>query len=73
MQSVERNYYILDRKPKLHIPSTKNTQINLVPIGFGLIGLSSVRAVLKISAILLKYAALNGFFFVLSWVKPIQN
>ena len=30
MQSVERNYYILDRKPKLHIPSTKNTQTNLV-------------------------------------------
>ena len=59
------------RKPKLYIPGmyTIKTQMNLVD--FCLLADWAVRAVLKMSAILIKYP--NCFFFIFSWAKQGDN
>ena len=50
-------------RTKLYIQSTTNKEINLVLRFFGQSGASAVRADMKISAILLKYATFEGVFF----------
>ena len=60
-------------RTKLYIQSTTNKEINLVLRFFGQSGASAVRADMKISAILLKYATFEGVFFIFSWAKKLAQ
>ena len=52
--------------PKLYIPSTIKTQINLVPFCWAD---WAVRAVLKMSSILFKYPTFEDGLFIFSWAS----